>query len=159
MALSPQYITENGCQLVKSRANAIYQQMWNLCTHAEKIMLVELANDNLVNPNNWDIARRLKQRGYLRRDPFHRIFNESFKQFILRMERVENIESWRQEGTSTWHNIRAPLFVVAIGAVIFLAFTQPSFFNSVFAFAAAGTASLPFLVNLIMAKLKSGMGS
>ena len=144
-------------QLVKSRANAIYQHMWNLCSRAEKIMLVELAHENLVNPNNWDLARRLKQRGYLRRDPFHRIFNESFKQFILRMERVENIESWRQDSASTWHNIRAPLFVVVIGAIIFLAFTQPSFFNSVFAFAAAGTASLPFLVNLIMAKLKSGM--
>lgn len=143
-------------QLVKSRANAIYQQMWNLCTHAEKIMLIDLAHENLVNPNNWDVARLLKQRGYLRRDPFHRIFNESFKQFILQMEQLENTQAWRRESGSTWHNIRLPLFVTVIGAIIFLAFTQPSFFNSVFAFAAAGTASLPFLVNLIMAKLKSG---
>ena len=140
-------------QQVGSRANAIYQHMWSLCTRVEKLTLIELAHGNVVNPNNWDAARRLKQRGYLRRDPFHRVFNESFTRFILRMERIEDVDSWRAENPGMWASIRLPLVVAALGGIVFLGVTQPAFFNSAFAFAAAGTAGLPFLTSLLVSRL------
>ena len=145
-------------ELVKSNASAIYQNLWNLSTRSEKIMLIELANENLINPNNWDVALRLYRRGLLKRDPLHRICNESFKQFILRMARIENVAAWREDSGSNWQNIRAPLYVLVIGATVFLAATQPSFVNSVVAFAAAGAASMPFLINLIMQRLSKETG-
>ena len=46
-----------------------------------------------------------------------------------------------------------PLVVAALGGIVFLGVTQPAFFNSAFAFAAAGTAGLPFLTSLLVSRL------
>lgn len=141
-------------QQVQSRANAIYQHMWDECTRLEKFTLIELARGNPINPNNWDAARRLKLRGYLRTDPFYRIASESLRQFVVRAEQVEDVESWRAESPGAWSQIKVPIIVLLIGGVIFVAVTQPDLFNSVFAFLAAGAATFPFIVSALSARLQ-----
>jgi len=141
---------------VRRRADAIYQQMWGLCVDDEKIMLVDLARDHLVNPNNWKLARDLMHRNYLRRDPFYRILNESFREVVLEQAAKDEIDSERKPDESGWHSIRTPLFLLVAVVVAFLAVTQPSFFNSIVAFAAAGAAALPFLMNFIMSQIRAG---
>jgi hypothetical protein len=141
-------------QQVHSRANAIYQHMWFQCTRIEKFTLIELARDNLVNPNNWDAARRLRLRGYVKSDPLYRLASESLGQFVRRMERIENVQSWRAENPGAWGQIKVPLIVLLISGLVFVAVTQPGMFNSMFAFAAAGAAGLPFLVSSLNARLR-----
>jgi len=146
-------------QQVQSRANAIYQRMWSRCTRVEKFTLIELGRGNPINPNNWDAARRLSMRRYVRTDPFYRIASESLRQFVGRMERTENVHSWRAESPGAWNQIKVPLIVMLVGTMIFVALTQPSLFNSVFAFVAAGAASFPFLVSALNARLqRAGKG-
>jgi hypothetical protein len=48
--------------------------------------------------------------------------------------------------------------VLVIGAVVFLGATQPTFVNSAVAFVAAGAASMPFLINLMMQRLGKSTG-
>ncbi len=141
-------------QQVQSRANAIYQHMWSQCTRAEKFTLIELARGNPINPNNWDAARRLRLRGFVRTDPFYRIANGSLKQFVARMQQVENVASWRAESPGAWNQIKVPLVVLLVGSLVFVAMTQPDLFNSLFAFLAAGAASFPFLVSAFSARLQ-----
>jgi hypothetical protein len=141
-------------QQVQNRASALYHHMWSRCTRVEKFTLMQLAHGNPINPNNWDAARRLRVRGYARTDPFYRIASESLRQFVLRMERVENVQSWRAESPGGWDQIKMPLMAVLVGTLIFLALTQPNLFNNMFAFLAAGVASFPFLVSALSARLQ-----
>jgi hypothetical protein len=139
-------------QQVQNRASAIYQHMWSRCTRVEKFTLIELARGNPVNPNNWDAARRLRVRGYVRADPFYRIASESLRQFVTRMERTEDVQSWRAGDPGAWEQIKIPLIIVLIGVLVFLALTQPNLFNNVFAFLAAGAATFPFIVSALTSR-------
>jgi hypothetical protein len=139
-------------QQVQNRASSIYQHMWSRCTRVEKFTLIELARGNPVNPNNWDSARRLRVRGYVRLDPFYRIASESLRQFVIRMERTEDVDSWRAGDPGAWDQIRVPLIIVFVGVLAFLALTQPSLFNNVFAFLAAGAATFPFIVSALTSR-------
>lgn len=139
-------------QQVQNRASSIYQHMWSRCTRVEKFTLIELARGNPVNPNNWDSARRLRVRGYVRLDPFYRIASESLRQFVIRMERTEDVDSWRAGDPGAWDQIKVPLIIVFIGVLAFLALTQPNLFNNVFAFLAAGAATFPFIVSALTSR-------
>lgn len=137
------YAEQQIINLVLARARAIYQVMWDVCSHVEKFTLIQLAHDRPVNPNNWEVAQKLKQRGFLRRDPNYRIFNKSFEWFIQSVEPVEDLVAWQSEVTSTWDRIRIPVLVLVLFGLAFLAITQPGFFNSLFAWVAAAGAALP----------------
>jgi hypothetical protein len=150
----PRWSKQQIIQQVHSRANAIYQHMWYQCTRVEKFTLIELARGNPVNPHNWDAARRLKLRGYVVADPFYRIASESLRLFIRRMERIEKVDSWRAQNPGVWTQIKVPVLVVIISVMVFVAVTQPSVFNSIFAFAAAGAASFPLLLSALNARLQ-----
>ncbi|MDK1023109.1 MAG: hypothetical protein QGD92_02630 [Gammaproteobacteria bacterium] len=142
-ALLDGYVEQQIINLVLARARAIYQLMWDVCSHVEKFTLIQLAHDRPVNPNNWQVAQKLKQRGYLRRDPNYRIFNKSFEWFIQSVEPIEDMVAWHSEVTSTWDRIRIPVLVLVIFGLAFLAITQPGFFNSLFAWVAAAGAAVP----------------
>jgi hypothetical protein len=141
-------------QQVQSRAHAIYQRMWSQCTRAEKFTLIELARGNPINPNNWDAARRLTVRGHIRIDPFYRIASDSLREFVSRMAQIERTHSWDAANPGTWTQIKIPLIVLFLGALVFLGATQPNLFNTVLAFVAAGAAGFPFLFNAINARLQ-----
>lgn len=141
-------------QQVNSRANALFQTMWYQSTRIEKFTLIQLARGNPVNPNNWDATRRLKTRGQVVSDPFHRLASESLRLFVLRMERIENVEGWRNENPGAWGQIKVPLVLLIVTGLIFVAIAQPNLFNSLFAFAAAGAASFPLLVSALNARLQ-----
>jgi hypothetical protein len=140
------YIEQQIVNLVLARARAMYQVMWDVCSHVEKFTLIQLSHDRPVNPNNWEVAQKLKQRGYLRRDPNYRIFNKSFELFIQSVEPIEDMVAWQSEVTSTWDRIKIPVLVLVIFGLAFLAITQPGFFNSLFAWVAAAGAALPIIL-------------
>lgn len=141
-------------QQVHSRANAIYQRLWNQCTRVEKFTLIELAKGHPINPNNWDAARRLRLRGFVRTDPFYRIASASLRQFVNRLAEIENVRSWHAESPGAWNQIKIPLLVLLIGTLVFFGLTQPDLFNSLFAFLAAGAASFPLLASVLTSHFK-----
>ena len=110
--------------LVRLRANAIYRNLWNILTKAEKILLVDLANGNLINPHNWHVGHRLKSKHLVISDPFYRIFNRGFKDLVLQMGHEEDVDSWRSGETSTWKKIRGPWFILLSSFIIFIFVTQ-----------------------------------
>ena len=137
------YTEQQIINLVLTGASSIYQVMWDVCTHLEKFTLIQLAHNRPINPNNWEVAQKLKQRGYLRRDPNYRIFNRSFESFIESVEPIEDMDAWQSEVTSTWDRIKIPVLVLVLFGLAFLAITQPGIFNSLFAWIAAASAALP----------------
>jgi hypothetical protein len=137
------YEEQQVINLVLGRATPTYQVMWDVCSNVEKFTLIQLACGRPVNHNNWSVAQRLKQRGYLRRDPSYRIFNESFQWFIQTLAPTEDMDAWRSEVVSTWDRIKVPVLVLVVCGFGFIAVTQPGLLNSLFAWVLAAGAAMP----------------
>jgi hypothetical protein len=142
------YQEQQVINLVLARATPLYQIMWDACSHIEKFTLIQLAYERPVNHNNWAVAQSLKQRGYLRRDPSYRIFNESFKWFIQSVAQNEDTIAWRSEMSGSWDKIKIPVLVLVICSLGFIAVTQPGFLNNLFAWIIAAGAAVPIAIKL-----------
>lgn len=95
-----------------------YRRLWEICNRDERLMLYQLATDRFANPNNRGVIRNLYNRGYIIRDPFFKIPDESFKKFIASAEPVSTFHNWeKQAAHGLWENIKVPLFI----ALVFLA--------------------------------------
>jgi hypothetical protein len=107
-------------------ANAHYRTLWASLTDEERLVLYHLATRGFVNPKKGELARRLMQRGLIRRGPALHLMNESFRQFVLSIEDRATIRGWeRAAGTSTWQWVRNGVMAVAVVGGVFLFLTQP----------------------------------
>ena len=98
-------------EYIRNHANAHYRNYWKLCTRDERLALYQLATDKYINPANQDVIEHLYRRGYIKREPYFRITNQSFKHFILTAELLENVQDWESEANeSVWESIKVPLF-------------------------------------------------
>jgi len=113
-----------------------YQLLWAGCSREEQLALRQLVEENIVNPNNESVLRRLIQDGLMFRGPsrgpsssdrmpIFRIVNEKFGQFILHAQSSSTIAEWEREGVVlSWATIRTTLVTVAVGIVGLLLLTQ-----------------------------------
>jgi hypothetical protein len=86
-----------------ARAQASYELLWNSCTRSEKLVLVQLAQEGLVNPKNLTVASALMAKGLVVDRPRPRIFNYTFRAFLQRIERRQVVNEWEQgQGNGLW---------------------------------------------------------
>ena len=112
------------------RADAFYQWLWAACTKEEWFVLMQLAQDGMVNPKNEGAIRQLLRKGLIRRDPF-RMMNESFRLFVLNACPREAVQEWEQDARhSGWGRVKGGFMIALIMIVGFLLATQQDLWQS-----------------------------
>jgi hypothetical protein len=135
---------------LRERAEPYYRVLWAMCTEAEKVILVQLAEGALVNAKNAGALKMLMKRGLVKRDPAFRIMNESFRRFVatdICLHEVRDLE--KKADTSAWGRMRAPFAMVLLGVAAFIFITQRQVFDISIAFFSALATSLPVLFRVL----------
>lgn len=145
------YLTdEQLVRLIRERAGAFYNTLWLACSSEERFVLLDIAYDGFVNYENETTVMRLMRSGLVVRQPEVRIFNESFRRFVLEERQILEALRWQKKGaTSAWQRMRAPLILGLVGVLVFVFSTQPDVFKSTLSIVSAITAGIPALVKLI----------
>jgi hypothetical protein len=110
---------------IEAGARHFYGTVWNACDTDERVVLRQLAEEGLVNPNNPAAIARLLNSGLVRRGRTFRIMNETFRRFVLGAAPHETISTWEHEGVRVpWGTIATTGITVAFGLAGLLLLTQ-----------------------------------
>ncbi|HKO58864.1 MAG TPA: hypothetical protein VJ276_23555 [Thermoanaerobaculia bacterium] len=130
------------------RAGPYYARLWSQCSPKEHHLLDQLARYGYVNSENRPSLRRLLNVGLVLRDPAIRLFNESFRRFVLNRPPAEVQTPEAEKVDSAWDRLRVPLFVMVIAVAAFFLSTQKELMNATSAIITGLTAGLPALMKL-----------
>ena len=133
---------------VGERLENYYRGLWSSCTDSERVVLAHVAADGLVNEKDSRIVRSLMARGLVRRQPFFRVMNETFRRFVQSIESTQEMVALEGR-VSSWDTVRWP-FLIMLGAITTVFFTtQHELFNQTVGIVSAVAAGLPALVKVI----------
>jgi hypothetical protein len=127
---------------------------------SEKLMLVHLAQEKLVNPRARDILRNLMKEGIIERDSgILKIKDPCFADFLYREVPPGVIGQWERNGTDlrlAW--LRTSLLIAGIGVGGFLISSQTDILNTSVAYVTGLAALLPACLRLFDT-LRRGTGA
>jgi hypothetical protein len=137
-------------------ASSFYFGLWDSCSEADKLVLVQLTFENVVNPKQSGVVRQLLERGLLARDPALRLFNRSFALFITRIHDPSETLKWEQHTAGfSWAQTRWVLVGFLLLGLLFLWTTQRELFNTGLMFVSAAAVGLPSALKLMTSLNKS----
>ena len=88
---------------LRRSANAYYELLWTSCTRKEKLVLIQLAQEGFVTAQSWDVVASLVAKGLIVERPVPTIFNHTFRDFLVDIERSGVVQEWeRMEGDGLW---------------------------------------------------------
>jgi hypothetical protein len=88
---------------VRVHAEPYYQLLWTSCSRSEKLVLIQLAQEGLINPKSRDTLNELVAKGMITPGPAPRLFNLTFRDFLQRIERDDVVQEWeRMDGSGLW---------------------------------------------------------
>ena len=91
------------CHALSWGARGCYQLLWTSCTRSEKLVLIELAEEGMVNPKCYEVVARLISKGLVVTTPGLSVFNFTFRRFLRGIERNQIVTEWEHmEGTGLW---------------------------------------------------------
>ncbi|MBQ0718794.1 MAG: cache domain-containing protein [Gammaproteobacteria bacterium] len=102
---------------------AYYRQLWEECTHNERVLLHALAAGRCVNTLNVEIISHLMRRGLLVMEPSLSLVNDSFAEFIREAETPETYQHWQndEQEKGAWQALRVPfLFLLFVPVAVLL---------------------------------------
>ena len=145
---------------IQDIAHNYYISLWTTLNSKEKYVLYDLALDELTNYKNYPILVDLERKGILYFDENEntlKIFNKSFRNFILTVVDPEDAMMLKQEISTgeTWDVFRTIMiiFVIAVGTFLFI--TEEWFFNELAVILAAVTVFAPAVVNFFTNGIRS----
>ena len=132
---------------IYDRCKAYYRSLWAACSKAEKRMLIQLAEEGVLNRKEEDVVRHLMKKGLVDRRPNLTLLNETFRRFVVTVKKEEqDFAKWEQEhGARGWAAWRSALIVVLVTVVVFLGTTQQEILESwipIFGAIATGVAGI-----------------
>jgi hypothetical protein len=147
------------CKQIMTNARPYYAGVWNACSGEEKLTLARLAQYGLLSPKDQDTEKLLKQ-GLIVRDPAIRIFNESFRLFVLSMGADKALATCEKEAksSSNWEALKVPLTIGLLSVAVFLLLTQRELYNSALPLITGLAAGLPSFLKLL-SLFQSGSGA
>ena len=138
---------EQVVQYVATHAGPVYRRRWSLCTKEEKLLLYQLARNQLINPDNIEPLEHLLRRGFVRRNPEWSIVNKSFARFVLTAEEEATYVKWMKASEQgLWKILRIPLFTGALVIIGILMYSAQEAIESFLALATGVLALLPLLL-------------
>ena len=139
-ALSAEDILEE----IGNGARYFYEGLWNGCSTSERVVLRQLAEEGLVNPNNQAAVSRMLNAGLVRHGQTFRIMNETFRRFVLCAASHEVVSSWEREGVSVpWGTIATTGVTVAFGLAGLLLLTQEQLVDAWISYVPALAPAIP----------------
>lgn len=140
---------------VLDAAEPYYRSVWELCSREEQLVLIQLAQEGLVNPKRVEIVKRLARRRLVSVDPRFCLMNESFRRFVRAVESREHIAAWeRAPANSAWARLGTPLYALAAVIIAILLFTEQEMFTSIIAVATGAAGALGSMRNLYSSAIK-----
>lgn len=111
--------------MVGERALALYKLYWSSCTRSEKLLLIQLAQTGFVNPLCLGTLEDLIRKGLVLPDRRPCIMNETFRQFLEKVEGPDTVAQWESEaGESSWPIIRNIVVVLIVLGLAVVGVTQ-----------------------------------
>lgn len=134
--------------IVYQRAKPVYDTIWQASTREEKLVLIQLARQGLLNHKNKETIQRLLKRRLIRLSPL-RFMNRTFRDYIIAREDVDSILKWKQtQVESNWKKVRRPFLFLVTGIILFLVLTQPNLLKSWLVLIPAISTVIPAILRL-----------
>ena len=145
---------------ISAFANDYFEALWEQCSDDERLVLVQLVQEAVVNPKQANVVRRLLRRGLIKRDPALRTMSDSFAFWIADRATPEQIEQWEHSAAGVhWSQLRWALVGLLVLAFGFLWFTQRQIVESGLAFLSVAGIAIPSLLRLAASvKIMGGQG-
>ena len=137
---------------IASEAQGFYEELWDGCATGEKVLLRQLAEEGLVNPNSSSTAARLVRAGLIRQDAAFQVMNETFRRFILDAASHDEISTWEREGVRVpWGTIATTGVTVAFGLAGLLLLTQEQLVDAWISYVPALAPAIPTVWKVVSA--------
>jgi hypothetical protein len=134
--------------IIFEHAIPVYDFIWRTSKKEEKLVLIQLAHEGLLNFKNREIIRQLLKRKLIKLSPL-RLFNVTFNDYVVSADDMESILKWETtRGDSKWANVRKPLLFLLTGIIVFLVISQPNVLDTWLALIPAITGIIPLLLRL-----------
>ena len=119
-------------------------------SRSEKLVLVHLAQEKVVNPNSRSVLCQLMREGVVDRNSgLVAIKDTGFERFLQSAVPPDIIKHWENKGASARStSLRTSLVVLGLGIAGFLYYTQGEVFNTWVTYATGLTASIPALLRV-----------
>ncbi|HWT82349.1 MAG TPA: hypothetical protein VN648_26490, partial [Candidatus Methylomirabilis sp.] len=111
----------------------------------EKLVMLQLAREHVVNPSSSQIVYELMEQGFIeRRHGLLTITDASFAKFLPRALPRNTVKLWEKEVAGTGpFSLQTSLLILGVGTVAFLIYTQGEVFNTWVAYATGVAAAVP----------------
>jgi hypothetical protein len=128
--------------------------LWTSCARSEKLVLIQLAQEGFVTTQSADVVAPLIAKGIIVERPTPAIFNRTFRDFLLNIERDDVVQRWeRGEGHGLWVVAGRLIGSSVILGLIFFLLTQDVSVQSLLpVVSGTGLFGIP-LVRAILARL------
>jgi hypothetical protein len=148
---------------IQNMAQVYYAALWSNCSSEEKLILYDLAEDELVNSKNVYTIQNLLSKGLIIEENGLEVMNSSFRNYILTI--IEPSEALLMEKEisrrSTWPVINALILIVLLALGVFLLMIQEDM-NKTITIITGFITSVPLIVKLFAAiseaRTKTGKG-
>ena len=98
---------------VRNQCIEYYQKLWSSSTHAEHLVMHNLATGRFVNIGTALAFAALVRRGIIIFDPEPRLMNQSFAMFVRQAEKLDTIKLWKSDlPKGAWVMARLPIFAL-----------------------------------------------
>jgi len=156
----PQRINEDDADY-QSRvsADSYFHWLFSGLSRPEKLVMLQLAKENVVNPNSFRIVYELMEQGMVeRRWGLLMVKNNDFATFLQHAVPHDTVKSWEKQIAGTRPaSLQWSLAILGVGVVAFLIYTQGEVFNTWVTYATGVAAAVPkFLQVLDSFRSKSG---
>jgi hypothetical protein len=127
-----------------------YNWLFSGRSETQKLVLVQMAEEQLVNPNSWPDVRELMEQGLVvRACGMLRIRDSRFVQYLKRSISRDLVKEWESHGVGRSNTLRAFLLVTGAAVVIFVLCTQTAVVNSWITYATGLAAAIPALLKVL----------
>jgi hypothetical protein len=127
-----------------------YDWLFSGRSEAQKLVLVQMAEEQLVNPNSWPDVRELMKEGLVvRAYGMLAIRDSCFVQFVKKTISRDTIKELENQGTGHSNTLRTYLLVTGAAIAIFLLWTQGAVVNTWITYATGLAASIPAFLKVL----------
>lgn len=125
---------EDVLEAIRLRADARYRELWNSCTMPERTILIQLAEEGVVNLRNRQVLGELIRKGLIvmhRQDECPRLLNRSFRLFVLANKPGVPLKQMESTATGGWDKLRNFVWPALLILGLYLLITQRKYFDNI----------------------------
>jgi hypothetical protein len=127
-----------------------YEWLFSGRPETQKLVLVQLAQEKLINPNSRRDVRQLMEEGLVvRASGMLAIKDSRFVKFLKKAISYEDIKNLERAGTGHTNTLRTSLLVTGGAIVIFFLFTQGAVVNTWITYATGFAAAIPAFLKVL----------